>query len=82
MSSPAVPTARRGAANPRPSLFATVLRLAAVATIAAVLIWSVLFVDLLHQRGDTASALSQPGGQLSAPDGGRSTPAPLTTRTS
>jgi hypothetical protein len=84
MSSPAVPAARRGAAVPRPSLFATVLRLAAVAAIAAVLVWSVLFVDLLRKRGDTATAVTQPSGQVSAPDGGRPAPAPaaVTTRTS
>ena len=84
MSSPAAPTARRVPAAPRPSLFATVLRLAAVATIAAVLLWWVLFADLLRQRGDTGTALTQPSGQVSAPDGGQpaQAPAPVTTRTS
>ena len=85
MSSPAAaPTARRAAPTTRPSLSATVLRLAAVATIAAVLVWSVLFVDLLRKRSDAGAALTQPTGQLSGPDGGQSAraPAPVTTRTS
>ena len=74
------PTARA----PRPSLSTTVLRLAAVALVAAVLIWSVLFVDLLRERGEPAAALTQPTDQPSSPDGGRSawTPAPVTTRAS
>ena len=74
------PTARA----PRHSLSATVLRLAAVALVAAVLIWSVLFVDLLRKRGEPAAALTQPTDQPSSPDGGRSarTPAPVTTRAS
>jgi hypothetical protein len=69
---------------PRPSLSATVLRLAAVATIAAVLVWSVLVIDLLRKRADTGTALAQPSGQLSSPDGGRpaQAPGPVTTRTS
>ena len=60
------------------------LRLAAVALVAAVLVWSVLFVDLLRKRGEPAAALTQPTDQPSSPDGGRSAqaPAPVTTRTS
>ena len=82
MSNPAVPTARRGA--PRPSLSATVLRVAAVAAVAAVLIWSVLFVGLLRKRSDAAAALNQSAGQLASPDSGQpeQAPAPVTTRTS
>jgi hypothetical protein len=82
MSNPAAPTARRGA--PRPSVSATVLQVAAVAAVAAVLIWSVLFVDLLRQRSDAAAANSQPAGQIASPDSGRpaKAPAPVTTRTS
>lgn len=83
MSSPATPAARRTRA-PRPSLSATVLRLAAVATIAAVLVWSVLFVDLLRKRADTGTALAQPSSQPSNPNAGQpaQAPAPVTTRTS
>ena len=74
------PTAR----TPRPALSATVLRLATVALVAAVLIWSVLFVDLLRKRGEPAAVLTQPTDQPSSPDGGRParTPAPVTTRAS
>jgi hypothetical protein len=84
MSSSAAPTARRAARAPRASLSATVLRLATVALVAAVLVWSVLFVDLLRKRSDAGAALAQPSGQLSSPDGGQSAqaPAPVTTRTS
>jgi hypothetical protein len=61
-----------------------VLRLTAVALVAAVLVWSVLFVDVLRKRSESAAALTQPTGQLSGPDGGQSAqaPAPVTTRTS
>jgi hypothetical protein len=84
MSSPAAPAARRGPAVPRRSLSATVLQVAAVAAVAAVLVWSVLFVDLLRKRSDAGTALTQPNGQLSSPDGGQpaQAPAPVTTRTS
>ena len=84
MISPAAPTTRRGAAGPRASLSSTVLQVAAVAAIAAVLIWSVLFVDLLRKRSDAATALSPPAGQLASPESGQPapTPAPVTTRTS
>jgi hypothetical protein len=82
MSNPAAPTARRGA--PRPSVSATVLQVAAVAAIAAVLIWSVLFADLLRKHGNPGTALNQPAGQLASPDSGQPAqpPAPVTTRTS
>jgi hypothetical protein len=83
MSSSAVPPAKR-ARSPRPSLSATVLRLAAVATIADVLVWSVLFVDLLRKRSDAGDALAPPASQPASPGGGRPAPAPtpVTTRTS
>jgi hypothetical protein len=70
--------------SPRRSLLATVLRIAAVATIAAVLLWSVLFVDLLHRHSQARAALSQPAGQVPRPAGGDAAqaPAPVTTRTS
>jgi hypothetical protein len=84
MSSPAAPTARRAVRAPRASLSATVLRLATVALVAAVLVWSVLFVDLLRKRADTSTALAQPSSQPTNPDAGQpaQAPAPVTTRTS
>ena len=83
MSSPAAPTRRRSAALPRPSLLATVLRIAAVSAVAAVLIWSVLFVELLQKHADS-TALARPAGQLTSPDPGQPAPPPasVTTRTS
>ena len=85
MSDATSPTARRPVRAPRPSLSATVLRLTAVALVAAVLVWSVLLVDVLRKRSDAAAAGSgQLTGQLSSPDGGQSAqaPAPVITRTS
>jgi hypothetical protein len=81
MSSPA---ARRAAGVPRPSLSGTVLRLTAIALVAAVLVWSVLFVDVLRKHSGAGAALAQPAGQISSPDGGQSAqaPAPVTTRSS
>jgi hypothetical protein len=83
MSSAAAAT-RRGAAARRLSLSATVLRLAAVAAIAGVLVWSVLFVDLLRKRTDADAALAQPAGQLASPNGGQlaQPPGAVTTRAS
>jgi hypothetical protein len=75
--------ARSTARLPRPSLAATVLRVAAVALVAAVLIWSLLFADVLSKSIDARTVLAQPAGQLSSPDSGPSqAPAPVTTRTS
>ena len=84
MSSPAAPTARRAVPAPRPSLSGTVLRLAAIALVAAVLVWAVLFVDVLRKHPGDGAALPQHAGQASSPDGDQSaeTPAPVTTRTS
>ena len=83
MSNAAAPT-RAAAGAPRPSLSATVLRLAAVAAIAAVLVWSVLFVGVLRKRSDAVATLAQPAGQVASPDSGQpaQAPAPVTTRTS
>jgi hypothetical protein len=68
----------------RPSLSATMLKIAAVAAVAAVLIWSVLFADLLRKHSHATAALSQPAGQVASPAGGQPAPAPapVTTRTS
>lgn len=84
MSSPAASAARRAAATPRPSLSGTILRLAAIALVAAVLVWSVLFVDVLRKHYGAGAALPQPASQVSAPGGSQSAqaPAPVTTRTS
>jgi hypothetical protein len=77
MTSPASRTAR-------PSLSGTVLRLAAVALVAAVLVWSVLFVDILRKYAGAAGTTSQSTGQLAGPGTGQSAkaPAPVITRTS
>jgi hypothetical protein len=48
--------------------------------IAAVLVWSVLFADLLRRRVETGSAQLEPRGQLAGRD--LREPAPVTTRTS
>jgi hypothetical protein len=84
MSSPAAPSAHRAAGAPRPSLSGTVLRLAAIALVAAVLIWSALFADVLRKHSGAGAALSQPAGQISSPDGGQAAqaPTPVTTRSS
>lgn len=84
MSDPAVPAVRRPPAARRPSLSGTLLRLAAVAAIAAMLVWSVLFVDLVHKRADIVAASRQPNARLSTPNaaGHTQSPAPVTTRTS
>jgi hypothetical protein len=49
-----------------------------------VLIWSMLFADLLRKTSAAGTAGAQSAGQVSSPDGGRSAqaPAPVTTRTS
>ena len=84
MSSPAAQTGGRSARAPRPSLTSTVVRLAAVALLAAALVWSVMFLNVLSKRTDTGAALTQPPIQVPSSDGGRSAqaPAPVTTRTS
>ena len=77
MSSPA-------ARAPRPSLSSTVVRLAAVALLAAVLLWSVMFLDVLSKRTNAGGTAAQPSGQLPSTGGGQSAqaPAPVTTRSS
>jgi hypothetical protein len=64
----------------RPPLRVTVLRLAAIAAVAAVLIWSLLYLDVV--RSHTGTALAQPSREQASPLDSRSTPAPVTTRTS
>ena len=64
----------------RPPLRATVLRMAAVATVAAVLVWSLLYIELVRNHAATSTALAQPDGRMAAPDS--TVPAPVTTRTS
>ena len=82
--SSAVSRTARPARAARPSLSRTMFRIASVALVAAVLIWSVLFVDVLRKRSDTGGVSGQSTGQLSSPDAGRSAqaPAPVITRTS
>ena len=84
MTSPGAPSPRRSVRAPRPSLSATVLRMTAVALVAALLVWSALFVDVLRKRGEAAAAPPLPTGGLAGPDDGASAeaPAPVTTRTS
>jgi hypothetical protein len=64
----------------RPSLSAAVLRLTAVALVAAVLVCSLLYVDLVRTDGERAAAMTPRTG----PDGGPAAeaPAPVTTETS
>jgi type VI protein secretion system component VasF len=78
-----VPRARRAA--PQQRLRTTVLWVAALAAVAAVLVWSVLWMDLVRQRGDTAAAADATSAtQVTTPDPGQSaqTPAPVMTRSS
>ena len=84
MSSPPAPNPRLSAGVRRPSLSAMVLRLTAVALVAAVLVWSVLYLDLVRKRGERSAALTQHSGQLSSSDSGQATeaPAPVTTHSS
>ena len=83
MTSPAA--ASPGSARaPRRSLSAAVLRLSVAALIAAVLVWSVLFVDLLRKGGEAAAALTPSTDQSSGPvdDRPAEAPEPVTTRSS
>ena len=64
----------------RPPLRITVLRLAAIAAVAAVLIWSLLYLDVV--RSHTGTALAQPRSQQGSPLDSRPAPAPVTTRPS
>jgi hypothetical protein len=71
-------------ATPRPSLQGTVLNIAAVAAVAAVLVWSALFIDLLRTRSEAAATPAAPAAEVASPSVGQpaQTPAPVTTRTS
>lgn len=69
----------------RPPLRHTVANVAALAGVAAVLIWSALFVDQLRHRSEAATTSSTAQtGQVAGQDPGQGvqTPAPVTTRTS
>jgi len=57
-----------------------VLRLTAAALVAAVLVWTVLFADLLLKRGEPGAALSRTADSPSSQPA--QAPAPVTTRTS
>ncbi len=80
MSSPEPRGARRGVPAPRHSLSGTVLRLAAIALVAAVLVWSVLVVNVLRERSAVGATPAQPTGQQG--DQAAQAPAPVTTRSS
>lgn len=73
------------AARPRVSLGRTVLNIAAIAAVAAVLVWSALVVGALRKRSEATAAVppSVPA-QVTRPDTSRPapTPAPVTTQTS
>jgi len=79
---PPTPGARR--ATPRPSVHGTVRNIAAVAAMAAALVWSALFVDLLGKRSDAVATPAAPTGQATNSSVGQpaQVPAPVTTRTS
>jgi hypothetical protein len=64
----------------RPTLSATVLRLTAIALVAAVLIWSLLYIDALTKPANAGPTATTPGGQAAIPDA--QGPAPVITRTS
>ena len=64
----------------RPPLRITVLRLAVTAAVAAVLIWSLLYLDVVRSHAGTA--LAQPSSERASPLDNRPAPAPVTTRTS
>jgi hypothetical protein len=83
MSSPEPATARRVTAR-RPSVSVTVLRVAAIATTAAVLIWAALFVGVSLGRSDAGTALAPPSDEPAADDGAwpGQAPAPVETRSS
>ena len=66
--------------NRRPTLSATVLRMTAVALIAAVLIWALLYLDALTKQANAVPNVSPPSAQTSIPDA--QAPAPVTTSTS
>jgi hypothetical protein len=57
-----------------------VLRLTAAALVAAVLVWTMLFADLLLERGEPGAALSRATDSSSGQTD--EAPAPVTTRTS
>ena len=61
-------TSRARRAAPQQSLRGTVLWVAALAAVAAALVWSVLWMDLVHQRSDAAAAAAAtPTGQVATP---------------
>lgn len=85
MTEPTAETPRARTVHAGPSLSGTVLNVAVVAAVAAALVWSALFVDLLRTRSDVAAtAPTAPTGQVAGPTPGQTaqTPAPVTTRTS
>lgn len=85
MSSPTPQPARPPTPDRRPSLRATLMRVAAVSAVAAVLVWSALFLQLVRERGSVATTTPQIAtGQTADPNGGQPAqePAPVTTRTS
>jgi H+/gluconate symporter-like permease len=85
MTEPSAPAPKARQATARQSLRGTVLWVAALAAVAAVLVWSVLWMDLLRQRSDAAATTAAtPTTQVTTPDRGQpaQTPAPVTTRSS
>jgi hypothetical protein len=64
----------------RPPLRVTLLRLAATAAVAAVLIWSLMYLAVVRSHAGTA--LAQPSSEQASPVDSRPAPTPVTTRTS
>lgn len=81
MSEPAAQTRKRPTASHRPSLRRTAVEIAALAAVAAAIVWSVLFVDLLRKHTD-AAATPPVASTRQDPGLGAQAPAPVTTRTS
>lgn len=84
MTESTTPPARARRAAPQQSLRATVLWVAALAAVAAVLVWSVLWMELVRQHTDAAAAAAAtPTSQIGTTDPGQpAQPAPVTTRSS
>jgi hypothetical protein len=67
----------------RASLAQSVLRIAAIAAAAAVLLWAALFLDLVRKHADAASpSAGTPTTQRIDPGASAQPPASVTTRTS
>lgn len=86
MTEPAARIARGRQARSQPSLRDTVVSIAALAAVAAALVWSVLFIDLVRKESGAAAttAAATPTDQTTTAGSAQpaQTPASVTTRTS